>query len=178
MKKVQVAKSVSLVALQVAIPAALLVGARWMALGNGPARASAASSPAAPMPEPWSVEPEETIDEPTRRMLEAGLSRTGAVIARDPFHSPAFEGGNAALAGLMPAIASESEAAESAPRLPALRLSSIASGRDLVAVINGSVRRVGDSVGDDWTIERIDHITGTVTIEHASGATETISLSR
>ncbi|HRJ49548.1 MAG TPA: hypothetical protein PKU91_03380, partial [Phycisphaerales bacterium] len=68
--------------------------------------------------------------------------------------------------------------AESSPRVPTLRLSSIASGRDLVAVINGAVRRVGDSVGDDWTIERIDHSTGTVTIEHASGATETISLSR
>lgn len=177
MKNILKIRAMGLVAMQVAIPSSMVVGARWMSMRDGPARASATTPASAATPEAWSVEAEGEIDAQARRLLEAGQARIGVPIERDPFHSTAFGGSESVLDGLLPVAGSGGEI-EEAPKAPALRLSSIASGRDVVAVINGAVRRVGDSVGGEWTIERIDHSAGTVTIEHPSGATETIAISR
>lgn len=56
-------------------------------------------------------------------------------------------------------------------------LTSIAGGsRQSIAMIDGTVRRVGDDLGDGWTVSVIEHASGTVVLTGPDGLTHTLTL--
>lgn len=57
-----------------------------------------------------------------------------------------------------------------------LKLTAIVSGREVLAVLNGKLHRVGDQVGTGWTIDSIDPNAGTVTLRHAELGTQQFSV--
>lgn len=59
---------------------------------------------------------------------------------------------------------------------PSIRVTSIVRGARPVAVIDGSIRRVGDLVDPDWVVFSIDTAARTVTIAHRSGETVVLDL--
>ena len=56
-------------------------------------------------------------------------------------------------------------------------LTSIAGGsRQTIAMIDGTVRRVGDDLGDGWSVTQIEHASGTVVLSGPDGLTHTLTL--
>ncbi len=52
----------------------------------------------------------------------------------------------------------------------------MAAGEHSIAVIDGKVRRVGESVAPGWKISAIDRNAGTATLTHTTGTTHTLTL--
>jgi hypothetical protein len=62
-------------------------------------------------------------------------------------------------------------------KLPEFSLTSIADGaRQTIAMIDGKVRRVGDDLGEGWTVSGIEHSSGQVTIASPDGVLHTLML--
>jgi hypothetical protein len=59
---------------------------------------------------------------------------------------------------------------------PSLMVSSIVSGSRPVAVIDGSIRRVGDRVSEEWRLSAIDAHGREITIKHETGLVVRIEL--
>lgn len=74
-------------------------------------------------------------------------------------------------------VPSPSHSEERPAVVPAFSLSSLMGNADRsMAVINGKLRRVGDSVIDGWTVTAIDRDAGRVTVTSASGEELSLSL--
>lgn len=52
----------------------------------------------------------------------------------------------------------------------------MAAGEHAIAVIDGKVRRIGDSVVPGWKVSSIDRTAGTATLVHTGGTTHTLTL--
>lgn len=59
---------------------------------------------------------------------------------------------------------------------PELKVTAIAGGREVMAVVNGKVRRPGEAVASGWAVEAIDADAGTVTFRHAELGVVTVTL--
>ncbi len=59
--------------------------------------------------------------------------------------------------------------------IPPFVLSGVMNARPPIAVIDGEVRRAGDSIGEGWRVAEIDARRLTVTIRHEDGRTHQIS---
>lgn len=72
---------------------------------------------------------------------------------------------------------SKSSADEPALRATESGVTSILkSNGQLIAMIGGKLRRVGDRLSDGWSVKEIDADGGTVMLVHVSGYTKTLSL--
>ncbi|MCK6475640.1 MAG: general secretion pathway protein GspB [Phycisphaerales bacterium] len=178
MKITESVRGASVVAAQVAVPLCMVLGIRMMTLDGGPARASAAATPTPTLEMPAPVAEEPGMDELTsRQVAEAGRVAT-LPIERDPFWSRAFASEDPSTVALAPLPGMPGDETPKPAQLPSLKFTSVASGRETVAVINGKVCRVGDQVAPEWTLFEIDPSSNTVTVEHATGQRETVTLSR
>ncbi|GJQ28516.1 MAG: hypothetical protein HBSAPP03_04000 [Phycisphaerae bacterium] len=60
---------------------------------------------------------------------------------------------------------------------PVVMLTSImAAGEQAIAVIDGRVRRPGDTIAPGWSVAHIDRAAGTVTLNHTSGVSHVLTL--
>lgn len=172
-------RSGTALAVQVVLPAVMVFGARALILNGGPASASAsqagANDPVAipqVAPEDFSLTPTDT------RQIEDAKLIADQPIARDPFVSSFLTSEDSAVAKLLPIGVEPPAPPPAAPKAPAIRLSSIISGRTTVAVVNDRVSKVGDKIDDDWKLIEINTAANSITIEHTTGLQETFKLVR
>lgn len=161
---------------QIAIPGLLVIGVRMMTLSDGPASASASITSRQDASQNSPPIPEFVLDPSAQRQIDEAAKVAGVPIQRDPFASTAFRVEDPSIGALL--INPPAPASDRAVTAPQLRLTSIAGGRETIAVINDRVARVGDTVSEGWTIAEIDASSETVVIEHTTGARETYWISR
>ncbi len=178
MKISKTARSAAGLVIQVLVPALLVVAVRSISLNTGPASAAASQPDPEPIPAAPAPQPEEFALSPAAvRQTQDALKSAGNIIVRDPFVSSALKTEDAAIARLLPLDGQDRPVAPPPPRPPSMRISSIAVGRETVAVINDRVVRIGDRIDADWTVVRIDAASEAVTIALSDGTEQTFTIS-
>lgn len=139
----------------IALPAAAVAAVRH-ALSVEPENAPAPASPRA-AGSGGDDAPAMSVTDAQRRML-ALASLPDAQGARSPFYVPRSDADT-------PEPDQSDAMKRPDPREKAPELTSIVTGRETLAVINGKPHRVGDRVADDRTLAEIDAPGGTVTLD-------------
>ncbi|HLO42083.1 MAG TPA: hypothetical protein VK176_13740 [Phycisphaerales bacterium] len=164
--------------LQVVAPALLVAGIRAISIHGGPARASAAPG-ALQRDQPAPAGPEEVLSlsdgEIDQLRLASTLSATP--ISRNPFVSSAIKSGEVDIKTLLVEEPTEDER-PAAIEIPEIELTSIADGREKIAVINGRVSRIGDTILDGWTLREIDAGDQFIVLHHSTGVEQEYALTR
>lgn len=153
----------------VVVPALAVLLVRTALPGHGPAAANAAPP----------RENDATLILPEQAQPTAAQIELRAIMDREAQAafgpSPVVMRRREAVEGTIDAATSIAESGGIVP--PGVVLSAVmAAGEQAIAVIDGRIRRAGDSIAPGWTVAAIDRSAGTVTIRHASGAETILAL--
>lgn len=142
----------------------------------GPSTASAT-------PNPQTTETTPTTTKPTSltEAQHAALAHRQSLIntqADNPFHYPTPQ--NAAPSPYDNDLTPPTEqTTDNTTAPPTMLITSIAAAQGKgIAIINGTLRREGETIAEAWTITNINPATRTITIQHTNGTTHTESQTR
>jgi len=137
-------------------PAVAVLIARTAAPHAGP------SSAAAKTTTPERIEPVQAMDGPMLTGKQPALAaalRSREYRYESPFVVPLSE---AAREGLLRDTQGKAQAAKA----PEFVVTTVVAGAQSVAIINGKVRRIGDELGDGWSVVEIDAPARRATVAH------------
>lgn len=157
------------------LPSVGVLTARTMLPSRGPRSASAAE-PIQPSSGPSAIRATkaEQLSTQDAAFLELVASSASQPVAQSPI---ARRQGRGVRVDKQTPSTSKSFSVEPALRATETSVTSILkSNGQLIAMIGGKLRRVGDRLSDGWSIKEIDADEGTVMLVHVSGHTKTLSL--
>jgi hypothetical protein len=161
------AGSAVLLVLQIVAPAMSVIVVRTLSLEGGPATASASSVASVPQDTAQAM-PEIALTPEEEKQLAAARQLSGMEIARNPFYSEVFKSTELDIKTLLVEEPTEDDRPV-ALEVPDVEVTSLAEGREKIAIINGKVIRIGEPVLEGWTLASIDVTSQSVLLRHTTG---------